>query len=656
MKYLIVLVALLALSAPLSAVRAEETPPGLQYSCLKTEWCINSQNCSSNHVHRVKLSTDKDTSAAPSSQESYITECIEIVDPTSNTPKTVCTTGSSDLDKELFCGSSNPDPSSCDFFQKLQTEIGYSQSPSEDYGIYFLNAATNLLEKKGPTKVITDALGNMNPAVVEWQSYTPQNHERRFLLWSHVTEDTAPTQGQSSGQKQGTLTFPSLSTICQGVSWDPEGIVYDMETGIPLNTTQLQIDYSTQVSGPFQKATSGIGEILPPGTENPMQTTVGGFYRFYGSEGYYTIKPTHSVYGHFVKDTLPIATLISSMYAPSLNYYANSAPIFEKAGVRKIQNIPMVLKPGQTRPPFTFQVLSNIAQVNAKGEMVMTGKVNAPATVILEICSNLSGITNCHDRKEYVPGSGGASPSNNFTYALTASQKDLKNGENYIITFKQVNPLLAQSLPRRIAQNILNLISSIISVVHAEEPNGIQLLIEPVPTYLEGYAYDRSGISIPNALISIYVSFSPPPLYQTYANAQGYFRITSEHLPRDPYTIKFKGQSDIEVTLSTSQFLAQNNEFFVTENVNPYSDVTESNNPRAKITPSFLPRVGESSMSITKKPQKDISPTVIQEQQKPPQQSLAVYMAMLVFLIIVVIVAVILYIKKRKSDSHDISP
>src|SRR5690606_28955160 len=157
-------------------------------------------------------------------------------------------------------------------------------------------------------------------------------------------------------------------------------------------------------------------------------------YRFYGAEGYYTITPQNTVYQHMTDTQASIPNAVSKIYQAAKNYYADSDPIYEKAGVRQIKNIPMVVKAGQKRPDFIFQVLSSVINSNPQGEVTIAGRVNAPATLILEICSNLSGIPNCRDKKEYEPGKGGPSPENNFSYNIKAKQSELQPGENYKVS------------------------------------------------------------------------------------------------------------------------------------------------------------------------------------------------------------------------------
>lgn len=651
-KYrLVSLLTFLLLLIPFAKTHAQEALPGLQYSCLQAQWCIDDGvSCSSKHVHRVELSTDPKFTATPSSAEAYVTECIEVVNQATNTPETICTTGSTALDQELFCGADNPDPSSCDFFTQLKDRTGYSLSAESSYGIYYFNSTSQQYEKKEPMKISTDAQGTIVPAKIEWQSRTEKALTRRFLVWTRVDEGLGTIDSTDPGQKQATLSFPDLSDTCQGVTWDPEGIVFDAQTGIPLGDVSLAVNYSKVAAGPFVKATSGLDAVLPPGTENPLMSTAAGFYRFYGAEGYYTIIPQHAIYQHMTGKQVTIPAGVAKIYPTNKNYYSDSTPIYEKAGTRQVKNIPLIVKSGQQRPQFVFQVLSSIINTTPRGVVEITGRVNAPATLVLEICSNLSGIPNCRDRKEYAPGAGGPSPDNNFSYNISAKQTELQPGENYKVSFEPmtVNPVQAKT--STIMKHIQKILGALVPEVSAQESQ-VSFTVEPIPTYLEGFAYDSTGHTIPNATISIYVSFSPRPLYQVQANEKGFFRITSNHLPKNPYTVTYTTSEGNLITVTTSQFLAQNNEFMLVEKVNPYQYVTESTNPRATITPTFEPRSADSTKVMPDsmaKTQVSLTPSADQPAQANTSPYFLIFMG--ITGLAVAGVAVTLYMMKRKSS------
>ncbi|MBP9690536.1 hypothetical protein KBD81_00490 [Candidatus Woesebacteria bacterium] len=642
---LLTITSLIFILAPQVQAQDVSVPPGLQYSCLKIDRCQTSGTCTSDHVHRVKLTKTRDFNATTGTESAYVTECMQVVEAGQNQSTMICTTGSATLDQELWGTTTGADQ----YLARLAADpILYSLSIDGSYGIFQQNTAT------GPTKVKIDDAGAMIPSAIEWQSYTKESTERRFLIWRTITASTDPTVGVDSGQKQGTLTWDTLSE-CNSEAWDPKGVVYDANSGMPVNDVDLTVQFSASASGPFELATAGIGQVLPPGTL-PLKSRVAGLYSFFGMSGYYIIQPTSVSYDHAPKGTV-IPSDVAQIYNQSQNYFSDSAPIFEAAGTVKVQNIPMIVKKGASVAPFTFKVLSANSKSLPGGKLQLDGRVNAPATLVVEMCTSPNGIPNCRNKKEYAPGQGGPSPSTDFKYSLTLNQKELENGEEYLLTIKQYTfsnqpKAFVPALLEKLAQTF----SSLVPEVAAQESQAIQMRVEPIPTYIEGFAYDENGATIPTALVSIYVSFSPAPYYSVRANEMGYFQITSNHLPQDPYTIRFTNPTTSAVTqLTTSVFLAQNNEFMIVEKVDPFITVTEATNPRADVTPAFVPRPATGSETGTQRPVSQATPVPQQANAAETTQSATQTPSMLVLLgmiligLVVVTVAVFLYFKKKKS-------
>ncbi len=646
--------------ARVNAQAASSELPGLQYSCLETTFCKRSDVCSLKHSHRVQLESTTDFKMVAGSKDTYLTECLDIPNAATGVPETICTTGSSDLDRELFCGADNPDPNACNFAQQVAERAEWSLASQETDGIYHYVAATQKFVKKPPQKLSTDGRGNLIPSKLEWQSYTPNRLTRKFLVWSKIAEDPGTIVSTDPGQKQATLSFAAASSNCQGYTWDPEGVAYDIETGIPVSQASLAIQYSATQAGPFVTAEAGIDKVLPPGTENPMMTLESGFYRFYGAEGYYTITPTHPLFSHANTAQVTASQEVAKLYPNELNYFANSPAIFEKAGTKQVRHIPMKIKDGMTKPPYQFSLLSKSINVTVRGDIEIQASANGPATAIVEICTDGSGVLNCRDRKEFAPGSGGPIPANGFIFKTTRKQTELALGEKFVLSFQPFSLVPPQARSSMI-DRIISFVQSLIPVVSAqEESRVVRLTVEPIPTYLEGYAYDGLGNVIPNAEVGIYVSFSPRAIYQTKADAQGYYQITSEYLPRDPYTIKYSdpAKEGVEIVLQTSQVLAQNNEFMIVEKIDPYKVVTESTNPRAQVTPTFIPRDAAQNPGTAQNPV--VSPPVNQgqpENTKPetPQQSSTMILVVAILLIVLSLgggVAVFMMMKKRREEEE----
>ncbi|MBI3366133.1 carboxypeptidase regulatory-like domain-containing protein [Candidatus Roizmanbacteria bacterium] len=167
------------------------------------------------------------------------------------------------------------------------------------------------------------------------------------------------------------------------------------------------------------------------------------------------------------------------------------------------------------------------------------------------------------------------------------------------------------------------------------------LKVEPILNYLEGYAYDKAGKPIPNATVGVYLNLSNKPAYETKADANGFFRISSEYLPSMSYGVRYTGAGGTN-SLTTSQFISQNTKYLETQGSNLFvfkdkkgktftqgerekfaADETELN----KTTPQ-----GENQAMVqSKKATSDVLPIVI----------------ILVFLGLGAIVAIVYFMKKK---------
>ena len=163
------------------------------------------------------------------------------------------------------------------------------------------------------------------------------------------------------------------------------------------------------------------------------------------------------------------------------------------------------------------------------------------------------------------------------------------------------------------------------SVVQAATIN-----IDPIPTYLEGYAYDSTGAVIANATVGIYLTFSSKPYYETKADDQGYFKISSEHLPRMAYELRYTTPTGVIIKTTTSQFIGQNQQYLTQAKVN--LNVYKNGQGKTITTP----------LSPTTKP--GVGPTT-----PTPTNNLLVLIGGLIFLLVAVIGILVIYLKKNKQ-------
>ncbi len=243
--FLTLFVSLFFFILPISA-QDDVNPAGISgkgpsFACLDLSWCIEDGICSIKSKHRVKLTTSTQK-GAPNS-DAYVAECFDSVPGYG----TLCTTGNSDLDKELFCTEeqiANGDPV-CDRFNILKETIHYSITTNQkgeaidSYG-WFWQENGQMVKKTPPEKLRTNGLGNLIPSVLEVQSSTPEKLMRRYVLFT-VGQDSSGANTGIGGQQQDILSFEQRSTSCVGESWDPEGRVFDAVSLEPIPKVNVTV-------------------------------------------------------------------------------------------------------------------------------------------------------------------------------------------------------------------------------------------------------------------------------------------------------------------------------------------------------------------------------------------------------------------------------
>ncbi len=625
---------------------------GLRFVCLDAQWCKDAA-CPSGktHVHRTALSST--TTKAVTSSKTYITECVDV------DGEVICTTGNRELDIELFAtvdttNLSEAEKDQWDHLKVLQNKAGYSLTQEQSYGIYHLDQGStqqvqyvqkDLNDPQGLT-VNSDGRGNVIP--MEWQSYTQKERMRKFMMWNKI-QGTSSVPREGEGQKQADLPFIFRSSSCSGNSYDPYGKAFDINTLEPIpgvGVTLKQYDIATNNEVAITIANPNV---------RPYLTSSTGHFSFLVVDGNYTLNPVQASYVHAV-------TADAALMPPNANriysdfYYADS-PVIRQRGVVEHRDVVMKAING-TGNTFPLEILDQNTQEN-NGKLIYEGVVSHPFVLLnVEICS--PGPTgSCVFNKQFNHRNGG--PDKNGKFKLTLDQSTLFNGQSYKMKFVKQD-LTSATLTRRdltidgAISWVHEVIQKIVGVVHAQEGDTVESIINPIPLYLEGYAYDNAGNIMPNAIVGIYVSFSEAPIYSMTADSNGYFRITSEYAPATEYSLRFTSTAEPENMSyqSTSQFLANNNEFIEAEKINPYKFASSTTNPRRNVTPSFVPQqkisplVTEVSPTIVMTPSGTEEATTTTSSSKNP-----VYLIGAVLLILLggagVMLAIYVY-KKRSSD------
>ncbi|PIZ65179.1 hypothetical protein CO051_05455 [Candidatus Roizmanbacteria bacterium CG_4_9_14_0_2_um_filter_39_13] len=587
---------------------------GFLASCFDMQYCGEGA-CPSGktQVHRMALSTT--THKAVASATTYVLECIEA------DPDPICTTGNSELDVELFC----PDTSKmtpqqvtdqCDHYDRVtKGDIGYQlSSRGGDYGIWHKDVAStnNTYIRKneairGELTVQSDGQGNVKP--IEVQSYTKDARMRKFMMYNKIV-GTDPVSAEGGGQSQATLPFIYRSSDCEGgKAYDPAGRVFDMLSLEPIPNVQVSLNQHNTVTDALVNIS-----IANPHIVNPFKTSSIGYFTFYVVDGNYSLNPTHTEYTHAVQtqDEGSIPTNVHRIYS---DLYFQDSPRIQQRGA--IQHRDVVMKPNNgigARYPLD---LLDESRTEENGKLIYKGLISHPFVLLnVEICTPGTPET-CALYKEFDQKNGG--PDKEGEFAITLDQSVLKSltGEYFNMKFVKQDLTTATltydgSTVSHVVSWLKKLVGQVVGVVQAQEGDNLESKVEPIPVYLEGYAYDNEGSIMPNATVGIYMYlFQNTPIYQTTADSKGFFRITTENIPSAEYSIRFTSVENPEVISyqSTSQFLANNGEFIKSEKINPYKQTNANSNPRRNVTPSFVPEQKISPLVTVVSPTQTAAPS-----------------------------------------------
>jgi hypothetical protein len=621
--------------------------------------------------HRSQIDLSNLSNLEPDS-EILVTEClsgdIDLNEDGKSDP--ICTTGSSEMDKFLFCGSASATGPNCDHLSLLQhtaksggklIEYSLDRSPAiTTHGIFYL--INGIFQKSigVPIKVGSD--GKSTVKAIEWEAHTPGNLTRKYLAWTYSREQNTPTpipikvtpqitEG-IGGQQQNILTFEEKTPVptlppadikdCQGQAWDPYGLVFDARSLEPIPAVDVflkQLNPQNVFDSEYAKSQNLL-------ITNPESTDANGAFTFFVKDGDYQLQPIKQGYSQ-LSSTQQSSLLANTKTIYSDIYFTDSPAILQRGAIQH-RDIPLMPTDGIGKE-YPLQIISEDVELSTNGKMIYSGRVSHPyAEILIEICKKQNGVEVCGDLKIYGKNNGGVDKNGKFLFTL--DQTLLQSGEYYRRSFRKVN-LTEIKLSSFNLNHIINRLFSFFqpSTVNAQEPINYATL-QPIVSYIEGFAYDLNGNLIPNAQVLIKVPLSEMPIYQTRADKNGYYKITSEFLPNTEYSIEYLGSQNTNETtkITTSQFTSQNADFIAKEKINPYSLVTRLTDPRKTIIPSYVP-----APKISVDPnefQSSPSVTPVTQVKAEPSNSMFLIGAILLLLIAAAGTLIGIYLYRRRSQ------
>lgn len=533
----------------------------------------------------------------PPNQKVILMECIKPDEPAQDVNQDgeadwYCTTGFSENDKQFYCAGGS-DSASCD----VKTYI--NQLPRVYYGIngdtvknrdgasfvldpthgFFYKSNTDLNDVNDPfvqanaaTELKTDAAGKLNVSFGEVQGYTVYAARRKFVLYYAPAVLPTPTgraESGTGGQQQDQLTWRDITEYQQdncgfGPGYDPYGRVFDSVSLEPIPGVSVSLLQKNQ-QGAFD---AGYAKQRNNLIMNPFATGSSGDFAFYVEDGDYRLSPVLANYVHPLTKDWTQKGNAAQIYS---DFYLNDSPAILQRGAIQHRDIPFI-PADNVGKTYDLVVLASESKTASNGDLIFEGRVSHPfAEVLIDICRLNNGVEVCGDRKVYGKTNGGADKEGRFK--VTLKQSELQPGEYYKRSFRKIN----------------------LQTMTSDETQPLKggFALNSIPSYIEGYAYDETGKLITGGYVGLYLISMPVPQYVAPIDNKGYYKITSEHIPKEPYIIKYLTLNGEEYTptaeLKIADYLNQNQEFLTAEQIALYTPVTEKNNPRRSITPEFVP-------------------------------------------------------------------
>ena len=476
--------------------------------------CLNTQSTAG---HEATLT--QDTPAPLPNAETYIFVCIN------NT----CTTGNGARDVEAI------------------GKDGIAALAGIGYNFEGMNPATN------PT--MSGAGGEIGPIV--WQDSTPESHSRIWMALNKFIPTPADVGG-AGGQQQGTFTFDIMAKKCLSIAWDPFGRVFDAQTLEPVQGASVTLLWKN-AGGSFVPMTAA--DVVGGGITNPWTTKIDGVFNFVVPPGEYKLQ----VAGGEVTD-------IASVHPKYTNAYYDIYPaltdgpddIIVETEEAEHRDIPI-----PTRNTNTTAVIIEHTETQGQGIIFSQGRVSHPlAKIVVEIKRKYAdGKEEIRDGESFISDKEG-------NFEVEINQGEFEKTDEYIDMISGLRPEKTNILLTKSGWGILSSILNGWGVEAQTRSNSIS--IKPMPSFLEGFAYDGFGKVISNALVSIYLIGGTKPYYETKADVKGFYKIGSEYIPPFQYEIKYKTLSGQVITMSTEKYLEQNRAYLVEQKIDLYEYKPES--------------------------------------------------------------------------------
>lgn len=410
-----------------------------------------------------------------------------------------------------------------------------------------------------------------------------------FMDIPTVTPELTPITGEGSTIQYGTLIFPTTvmpqdaNSVCVAIRWDPYGRIFDAKSLEPLPNATVEL------------LNSDRQRHQERGVENPQQSKDDGEFTFFVSNGIYYLNPSKQGY------SFPISlNEIQPNYTKAYyDIYNSQTPIKEE---NQSVHVDVPMNPLGTPYRSEVKIMEYTSfNINSSPYLRIQGHVSHPLTVV----------SFSQDGKEITRVT--SDKIGRFVVSIPHSSI---NPYSPITTYLYKPDLTAN--------------------IRTNTPVLSKIAFDPIPVYLEGFAYDDKGQIIPSAKVQILSASTKGIHYETVADDKGFFKIASIYLPIMNYYLAFTTPLDgKQVIVTPSQFAAKNRAYSEEKKVNLLAWNDSPLKEQKKIQEPL--------------PTKEVvSPPVTQP--LPPQFASSVFASyLLIILLLILVVIIIWFILKAKA-------
>ena len=642
----------------LTNVVAQNPQLNERWACLIGKRCdVVGANCQGvgstgyQDVHRARLTTDPNLKPNPGT--TYILECL-------GTSKGLCTTGNAAVDAEVF-NTSITDPELP--FNKATATIGYKFE-----GMYKADGKTTEVNP------INNPTSDIEP--IEWQS-SSVDMARKYMTLNFVDLTQAVT-GQENTLQLGTNDWETANRVCEIVRWDPYGVVFNSLTLEPVYNALVYLDYK-DTKGNWVQYEDPMGKVKNPyRSELGVGTADDGHFSFVVEDGTYRLRvvpPSTTL--SFPYDNKRLSSnykkIYSDIYPGMLVGGTSPTFIYEIKQSGKIQHrdIPLIsqTKTLSERKIREMEVFRN--RLN-NGKELFKVRLSYPFAKISGVYSTINDPPVRYKQIPFGKGvAGDQSADKDGWFSIEVDVSKFTAGEMFGEIDATKVDLTDSTLVKKqernvnffalVKQEIKKLMNNKI-IAQVKDTNTSTFSFDPIPSYLEGYAYDNNGTVVSNATVGIYLSFSNRPYSQIKTDATGYYRFSSETLPSMPYDIRYTTAIGNTVKTTPRKFITQNKEYFIKQKINPFIAQNQSGQT-IKINPTETS--SESGGLLTTSPNLRIAGKISGDNKSNKTQSgflsnnieqnnnqVVTVIVMLLILILVVGIILTIYLIKKKQTQQ----